>query len=100
MEVNAPLTEEPRPEEGRGVARLDPLPHPLGLLFGDLAFGESGIDLIDRGRLGRVLELLRGDAQVLGDRVEERLRRRRVRLRRGNRRPAASDNCDAGYYRR
>ena len=87
--------EEPGPEGAREIARFDARPECLRLLFRDPAVLERLIHLIDRGGLRGVFELLRGDAEVLGDGIEER-RGRGIRLGGGDRRAAAC-NGKAGH---
>src|SRR5262249_13035207 len=70
-EVMGAAVAEAGPEEKRRVARLDPLPQRVRLLLRDLAGGERLGDLVDRGRLGRVLELLGRDAEMLRQRLHE-----------------------------
>ena len=68
------------------AAGLDPLLHAVGLFLGDRPVVELGLDLVECGRLGCVLELLARDAELLGDPVEER----------GARVAAARGDCRAG----
>src|SRR5919109_1031396 len=70
--------ERPGAEEGGKLAGLDLLLERVGLRLRDLALFESSVHLVDRGGLGRVAELLRGDAEVPGDGVEERAGGRRA----------------------
>ena len=72
--AGAAEAEEPGPEETGRLARLDSRLQLVRLLLGDLAVLEGLVHLVDRRCLRRVLELLRGDAEVLRHRVEERRR--------------------------
>ena len=78
MEV-VPLVPEAMAEEWPGaeergeIARLDPSLQLVGLRLRDLALPQGRVDLVDGCRLRRVLELLRGDAEMSRDGVEERL---------------------------
>ena len=82
---------EARPaQEGHAVAGVDAGLQLVGLSLGDRAGLERGVDLVERRRLARVLQLLGRDAEPAGEVVEERGGRER--------RPAAGgrDRCAAG----
>jgi len=78
-------------EEERRAALLDLRLHRVRLVLRDPARLQVGVDLVDRRRLGRVLELLRRDPEMPRDSCQEAVAVRRRALR-GRNRPASSDD--------
>ena len=79
-------------EEERNLALLDAGLHRVGLSLSDAPGLEVGVDLVDRRRLGRVLKLLRRDAEMPRNPCEEAVTPSRRALRGGDR--AAGSHCE------